>query len=789
MKRKTPFVLIICHSVIGGRFRIPRVAWGLSLILLPHIPAQALEYLDFTYTSNGSEITITDYNGPGGAITIPSMIDDLPVTAIGSSAFRDCTVLGSVEIPDSLRSIGSYAFRGCTSLATATIGNAVQSIGDYAFYGCSQLASVTIPDSVTYLGTQAFYHCIRLASVTIGSGVSTFGSYAFAGCTGLVSATIRSGVASIGSYAFAGCAALGIVDIPASVQSIGAHAFRGCTSLATATIGNAVQSIGDYAFKECSQLASVTIPDSVTYLGTQAFYHCIGLGSVTIGSGVSTFGSEAFSGSSSLVTVTIRGGVTSIGHYGFYGCTALENVEIPDSVQSIGGYAFRGCTGLTSVVIGSGVNNIGGYAFYGCSNLIGIYFLGNAPALGSQVFTGDDNATIYYLPGTTGWTNPWGGRPTAPWVYTLTVNSAGASGVTISSTTEHGGITNYSRSVAHGASVMLTAPATSNSLVFTRWFGDAASYNQTVSFTLTGPKTVTAEFAEPELLLAVPNGGEAWGCGTTQAITWDNPSGDAGPTVRLGLEKAGAFVGWIVRQTENDGAYNWVVWTDIEPGDNYTIRVQSYTNSSYRDMGDAPFSIQALGVKVPNGGEVWTMGDVETVTWGSHDTAAGTEVRIGLHYGLDLLAWINRRTENDGRYAWKVPTDLDPGIGYRVRVQSYTDSAIRDLSDTPFTLVAPPLVWTYPDFQDVLTWGATYDIAWDCNSLGAVGPDVRIGLHKGGAFIDWIRKTTPNDGVFSWTVGARLGVLEPAPSYRLRVQSLTDKNLRAMSPAFSIAAP
>jgi len=45
-----------------------------------------------------------------------------------------------------------------------------------------------------------------------------------------------------------------------------------------------------------------------------------------------------------------------------------------------------------------------------------IYFKGNAPsAPDSSVFYGDTSATVYYLPGTTGWTSTFGGRPTAPW--------------------------------------------------------------------------------------------------------------------------------------------------------------------------------------------------------------------------------------------------------------------------------------------------------------------------------------------------------------------------------------
>jgi hypothetical protein len=47
------------------------------------------------------------------------------------------------------------------------------------------------------------------------------------------------------------------------------------------------------------------------------------------------------------------------------------------------------------------------------------------------VFSGDNNATVYYLAGTTGWTNPWQGRPTALWFLPnpLILNSGSSFGV------------------------------------------------------------------------------------------------------------------------------------------------------------------------------------------------------------------------------------------------------------------------------------------------------------------------------------------------------------------------
>jgi hypothetical protein len=108
--------------------------------------------------------------------------------------------------------------------------------------------------------------------------------------------------------------------------------------------------------------------------------------------------------------------VTSLGDYAFWNCTSLTGVTLPNGITNVGEEAFEGCTGLTSVTIPNSVTSIGEYAFAGCSGLTGCYFLGNAPQLESQnVFYNDDQATVFYLPGTTGWGTTFGGRPTAPW--------------------------------------------------------------------------------------------------------------------------------------------------------------------------------------------------------------------------------------------------------------------------------------------------------------------------------------------------------------------------------------
>ncbi len=71
---------------------------------------------DFTYEINNNAVTITDAQPDIQSITIPATVDGLPVVAIGENAFRDCTALTDIAIPESVKSVGDNAFLGCDSL-------------------------------------------------------------------------------------------------------------------------------------------------------------------------------------------------------------------------------------------------------------------------------------------------------------------------------------------------------------------------------------------------------------------------------------------------------------------------------------------------------------------------------------------------------------------------------------------------------------------------------------------------------------------------------------------------
>ena len=330
------------------------------------------------------------------------------MTSIGEYAFRNCSGLTSVTIPNSVTTIGDRAFMGCSGLTSLTIPNSVTGIQSDTFSGCSGLTSLTIGmkevwqvfsefsslktvtllDGVESIGRSAFSGCSGLTSVTIPNSVTSIGDYAFKGCSNLTSLTIPNSVTSIGDYAFSGCSGLTSVTIPNSVTSIGESAFEDCSGLTSLTIPNSVTSIGEYAFKDCSGLTSVTIPNSVTSIGERAFWQCSGLTSLTIPNSVTSIGSDAFYNCSGLTSVSIPNSVTSIGESAFQNCSGLTSITIPNSVTSIGDFAFSGCSGLTSVSIPNSVTSIGEDAFYGCSGLTSLTIPNSVTSIGKNAFYG-----------------------------------------------------------------------------------------------------------------------------------------------------------------------------------------------------------------------------------------------------------------------------------------------------------------------------------------------------------------------------------------------------------------
>nr|DAQ16522.1 MAG TPA: leucine-rich repeat protein [Caudoviricetes sp.] len=119
------------------------------------------------------------------------------LTALQSTAFKDCDNLIKVIFGNTLTKIPINAFRSCRYLTEITIPDSVTSIGNYAFYFCNSLKNIQIPVSVLTIGDQAFESCYRLTEITIPDSITSLGSSAFSNCTGLIEVTVSKNLTSL----------------------------------------------------------------------------------------------------------------------------------------------------------------------------------------------------------------------------------------------------------------------------------------------------------------------------------------------------------------------------------------------------------------------------------------------------------------------------------------------------------------------------------------------------------------------------------------------------------------
>ena len=111
------------------------------------------------------------------SITIPGSVKN-----IGESAFSGCTELTSIIVVKGnskyhsaenclIETATNTLILGCKTSVIPTDGS-VTSIGTEAFRGCTGLTSITIPDSVTSIDYRAFYNCTGLTNIKFNGTIA-----------------------------------------------------------------------------------------------------------------------------------------------------------------------------------------------------------------------------------------------------------------------------------------------------------------------------------------------------------------------------------------------------------------------------------------------------------------------------------------------------------------------------------------------------------------------------------------------------------------------------------------
>ena len=172
---------------------------------------------------------------------IKKVIVEDGITSLGQLIFYNLTALTSVSLPSTLKVIDggtlNYgAFRECTALKTITLPEGIETIGAMAFRGCTALQSVRFPNTLTNLGMGAFRDCTSLETVTYGTGMASTGAEAFYD-SGVRYVNFSSAITTIDNYSFFNTKIVSI-EIPEHITSIGTRAFANCTFINSVTVYN-----------------------------------------------------------------------------------------------------------------------------------------------------------------------------------------------------------------------------------------------------------------------------------------------------------------------------------------------------------------------------------------------------------------------------------------------------------------------------------------------------------------------------------------------------------------------
>lgn len=313
------------------------------------------------------------------------------------------------------------------------------------------------------------------------------------------------------------------------------------------------------------------------------------------------------------------------------------------------------------------------------------------------------------------------------------------------------------------------------------YYISATSNNgKTISKPLVAPQghwVFDAAGIPPQLGLSAPNGGEIWGAGTTQNISWVSFNADF-----VNLEFTTNGTDWIEiannLPTNFGGNYSWTV-PNVSSSD-CKVRVVYPNEISIFDESDNTFQITfpSIVLTSPNGNEVWEVGSVQEVLWQSTDIA-----EVLLEYTTNETDWttIDTVSASLGTSDWTIPNT--PSTTCRVKASALGFPTLNDESDETFTIeeiVLPTLTLVTPTGGEIWESGTQQVISWASSDVDSI----RLEFTTDGIDWIWISDSSTLFTSFEWLVP-----MVNSTQCQIRISDLHNPNLNEISGIFTIQEP
>lgn len=223
--------------------------------------------------------TLIKYVGHANVVSIPEGVD-----TIACKAFKDCTNIKKIIIPDTVLIIEESAFERCIKIESISIPASVRRIGEKAFSRCYNLVSIIMLDGLERIDKEAFSYCARLKWIKIPKTVVEVEASAFNSCYKLTRIYVDENNETLISdengilYSkqenkIIRCPenySNNTVTLPVGIKEIGQYAFYNCREIENIILPYTLEKISGFAFANLCKVSTLLIPKSVEHFDTSA---------------------------------------------------------------------------------------------------------------------------------------------------------------------------------------------------------------------------------------------------------------------------------------------------------------------------------------------------------------------------------------------------------------------------------------------------------------------------------------------------------------------------------------
>lgn len=254
-----------------------------------------------------------------------------------------------------------------------------------------------------------------------------------------------------------------------------------------------------------------------------------------------------------------------------------------------------------------------------------------------------------------------------------------------------------------------------------------------------------ANFKIASINLLNPNGGEHFQTSSSQSIEWNASSNVNGVDIDLSTDN-GSTWNRVSSFVSGTSSYNWTV--NNAPTNSALVRVTDAQFPDISDISDDIFAIERLRLVSPNGGELFLVDSVATVTWSS-SAVVNVKLEYSTNNGTNWTNIIAPTPAASQSYNWVIPNFPSTEVLVKISDADNPADNILDQSDNVFSINR--IYVTNPNGGESYSVNSTETITWISHS-SVNNVIIEFSDDNGSTWSSVINTYSAASGFYQWTV-------------------------------------